>query len=398
MARPAREAGIYVHFPFCLRKCPYCDFASIARPIEAIAQHAYTQAVLQEAVLRAGALRERLPFTSVYLGGGTPSLWQPSEVAELVEGLLRTFEMDRHGVEVTLECNPSSLSEARAREYARSGVTRMSVGVQSTRDAHLVFLGRLHDARSGLDAVRWALGSGVERVSADMIIGLPNQTPEEAAADAVAIASSGVGHVSAYLLTVEAGTPFGEARAAGRLREAEEEAAAEAYLAVSDALTACGFEHYEVSSHAREGQRSVHNMAVWRGGSYVGLGAGAVGLVTDEAGLVRYRNASDPELYVQATTLAQRLGGQDQGGWVESGERLDAETRMAERILSGLRVVEGVDFEELGEELGVPGWTARRRRAAAWLGQRGRVEVAGARVRIPRRQWLWESDTIARLL
>lgn len=398
MARWPHQAGIYVHFPYCLRKCPYCDFASEAAAAEAIPQRAYAQAVITEARLRALALRERCTFTSLYIGGGTPSLWRPDQVGAVIEGVVEAFGAGGEMTEVTLECNPSSLDGPRAAAYARAGVTRLSVGVQSGSDDDLRFLRRLHDGLGAREAIE-AASRAVERVSVDLMIGLPGQRPEDAATQAVGLVRSGVGHISSYLLTIEANTPFAEERAAGRLPAIDDAEAAEAYVAVSDALTAEGFEHYEVSSFARGQQRSLHNTTVWGGGSYVGLGAGAVGMVGLSAGrYVRYANRPDPTGYVEGVAALGAVTWEGDDRLTSAVEVLDGRTRATERILMGLRVAEGVDFEEVGMELGVRLWTERRRRRAQELWERGRVELSGSRVRIARRQWLWASDTTARLI
>jgi len=397
MARVRRDAGIYVHVPYCLRKCRYCDFASVAIDRDAIPMSAYVDAVLKEGRLRAAAIGNTYEFTSIYLGGGTPSLLAPASVRRLLGGLKDAFGVQAHA-EVTLECNPSSLDAAKASELVRCGVTRLSVGVQSTVDSNLALLGRIHDAATGRRALQAALASGATRVSADVIIGLPGQTPAQAVHDVCEVASIGPGHLSVYLLTIEPGTALASALARGQVPPIDEGQAADAYQGVSDALTQLGFDHYEVSSHARAGQRSAHNTAVWSGGVYVGLGPGAVGMMEDRSGAVRYRNDPDPQAYMQALKRVNGLPWNIAGGPVQWVEELDAGTRMRERIMLGLRVAEGVDLGALEQELGVAGWTDRRRRAARWLQARGRVVVEGDRIRIPRRAWLWEADTVARLL
>lgn len=397
MARGLREAGIYVHFPYCLRKCPYCDFASVAAERDASGQREYVEAVLREARMRAAQGCEPMAITSIYVGGGTPSLLEPRNMEALLKGIAEAFNVDLAHAEVTAECNPSSLDEADAAALVGAGMNRLSVGLQSTFDDHLAFLGRLHDAERGLRAVRGALSSGAARVSADVIIGLPGEGPQRAVEDACAAAALGVGHLSVYLLTIEGGTPFGREEREGKLT-LDEGLAAESYLAVSDALSAKGYEHYEVSNYARGGERSRHNSAVWRGGSYVGLGAGAVGTVREAGVWARYRNEPDPRRYMRGVGGADALAWGEAGGCVESVEVFGAETRMRERIMLGLRTAEGVDLSEAGDELGVEGWTDERRRAAARLQARGRIELQGSRAIIPREQWIWESDTIARLL
>ncbi len=385
-----RSIGIYVHFPWCLRKCPYCDFASFERERDAIDHRGYADAVLRELEARRGWLAGRR-VDSVFFGGGTPSLWQPEELGRVLAALAGGDP----AVEITVECNPSSLDAERARAFAAAGVNRLSVGVQGLDRARLAFLGRLHDPDQALDAVRAAIGAGV-RVSADLMIGIATdfaedarQTPAEAAAEVAAIADLGVGHVSAYQLTVEARTRFGELDRAGRLPLVGEARMAASFLAASDALEARGFEHYEISNFARPGERSRHNVGYWRGRDYLGLGCAAYGTVTTAEGAFRYRNAPNPEKY-----LARAAAGDFDP---HEREDLDGETRMRERIMLGLRLREGLDLEEAAAELGVDPWPSARRRAADGLCARGRLVREGSRLFIPKDAWLFTDGTAASL-
>jgi oxygen-independent coproporphyrinogen-3 oxidase len=335
---------------------------------------------------------------SVFFGGGTPSLWEATELGRVLAGSLGAFPLPAtEHVEITVECNPTSIDEDRCRALADVGVGRVSIGVQSMRDDRLKFLGRLHDAKGGAAAVKGALKSGMPRVSGDLIFGLPGQSPEEAQREAIELAELGLSHLSAYQLTIEPGTRFGELAKRGRLPLADDGATAEAFLAINEALSERGFAHYEISNYARPGQEARHNIGYWRGEEYLGLGCGAYGFVLDARGASpdspargeRWRNDPSPAAYVAGdpTSSATR-------------EPLDAPTLLRERIMLGLRTREGIDLDAAADDLGIEGggWTEERSRAAAALERRGRISRHGTRVAIPQAAWLWADDTAARLM
>jgi putative oxygen-independent coproporphyrinogen III oxidase len=385
-------ASVYVHFPYCLAKCPYCDFVSFASARDAIDHAGYADAVIREIDTRADALSGRR-LGSIFFGGGTPSLWESAELGRVlarIREVVAPLPTEKWEVEVTVECNPTSLDEKTADALARAGVGRLSIGVQSLNDDRLRYLGRLHDADGARDAVRQAMRSGVGRVSADIIFGLPGQTSAEARDEALDLADLGLTHLSCYQLTIESGTRFGELARRGRLPLADDGVVAESFLAIDDALTARGMRHYEVSNYAHEGEEARHNLGYWRGEEYLGVGCAAFGFVRDGRGIhepasgVRYRNAVQPERYVG-------------DGTSESSESLDAPTLLRERIMLGLRVDEGIDIDAAALELRTSGWTPERRHAATWLEERGRIVRDGTRIRVPRAAWLWTDDTAARL-
>jgi oxygen-independent coproporphyrinogen-3 oxidase len=386
-----------------LAKCPYCDFVSyVGSGTDTVA---YTEAVLRELEARASNLDGPEPprVESIFFGGGTPSLWNPRELARVIatiRGRLRVTEP----LEVTVECNPTSLDEEKARALVDAGVNRLSIGVQSLQDDRLRFLGRLHDARGAIAAVRDAIRGGAARVSADLIFGLAGQSPSEACIEASKLADLGVTHLSCYQLTIESGTRFGELARRGRLPLAEDGAVADAFLAIDGCLTARGLRHYEISNYAIVGDEARHNLGYWRGGEYLGVGCGAYGFVRDRSGEpgapvhgTRWRNATRPERYVEATRTASPHPTAVADAVTESSEPIDAETLMRERIMLGLRVHDGLDFAAAGREIGVEGYTAGRERAAIWLEGRGRLVRDGTRIRIPAAAWLWADDTSARL-
>lgn len=388
-----RPIGVYVHFPFCLKKCPYCDFVSFARDRERIDHAGYADAVIAELGRHRDALAGR-SLATLFFGGGTPSLWEPAQLGRVLRAVLDASDAREADVEITAECNPTSLDEDRARALCDQGVNRLSIGVQGLDDERLRFLGRLHDPAGGLAAVAAAVRARVPRVSADLIFGVATgaeqQTPAEAAAEAGRVADTGVTHLSAYSLTIEPGTLFGELARKGRLPIATDDAVADAFFAVEEALGARGFEHYEISNYARPGQEARHNLGYWRGVDYLGLGCGAYGTLSAADGSARRtRNLTDPGRYVAAAI---------EGLPVEAeGEDLPAETRLRERIMLGLRLREGFDFEAAAASLGVIAWSDARRRTADRLVARGRLEIEGGRVRVPARARIWTDGVAADL-
>jgi len=395
-AAAARDVGVYVHFPWCVKKCPYCDFLSVPSAQRDIPHEQYADAVLAEIGARRaelGALRLR----SVFFGGGTPSLWRARQLGRVLDAILGAFGRGDTPPEVTVECNPGSLGPTTAGALLDVGVNRLSIGVQGLNEDRLRFLGRWHDAERALSAVRAALGSGMPRVSADLIYGVAGESAEEAAGEVRTLAELGVGHVSAYALTIEPQTAFGALARKGRLPLAPEQSVAESFSAVEAALAELGFEHYEISNFARPGQRAEHNLGYWRGLDYVGLGCGAWGTVTRPDGRYRYRNRPQPQAYV-ATALAL---GPEAGACraLESdNEQLSPEVQLSEALMLGLRLVDGVDVAAAAARTGAAMWTPERRRAAQRLIERGRLQQDGDLLSIPKPAWLFADGVISELL
>jgi putative oxygen-independent coproporphyrinogen III oxidase len=392
----SRPLGVYVHFPWCLKKCPYCDFLSVAAAREAIPQRAYTEAVLRELGARLPLLAAPYRLESIFFGGGTPSLWETAELGRVLQALLGAFAGSRAAdVEVTVECNPTSLDLDKARALRDVGVNRLSLGVQGLDPERLAFLGRLHDPAGGLDAARAALGSQMPRVSVDFIFGVAGQSPEQAAREATTLAELGTTHVSAYALTIEAGTDFGARAKKGRLPLLDEALVADSFTAVDQALTSAGFEHYEISNYAKQGHVSRHNLGYWRGHDYLGLGTGAWGTLTLREGRVRYRTTPSPDRYLNAEFAAPFREASDSCAVLEP---IDAQTSLRERIMLGLRLAEGLDLARAGEELEIEALTSERQHAIERELERGRLELCGTRLRVPKAQWLFADGIIATLL
>ena len=386
--------GVYVHFPWCLKKCPYCDFLSVAAERKEIPSRAYADAVIAELERRAPEIGPRT-IASVFFGGGTPSLWKPTELGRVLAAILAHFA--RAGeLEVTVECNPSSFDRELAEKLIEVGVNRVSIGVQGLEQGRLEFLGRLHDRDTALAAVRDALAAKVPQVSADLIFGVTTLSPEQAVSEALTVAELGLTHLSAYALTIEPGTQFGALAKRGKLPLLDEGRVAESFLALDAALSARGFEHYEISNYAREGHVARHNLGYWQGRDYLGLGTGAWGTVSLPDGRLRYRNTLSPERYLGTDWKNAALFS---ANGVESAvEPIDRQTELKERILLGLRLGEGVDLDQAGRETGVEPWTRERERTAQRLVARGRLQREGGRVWIPKEAWLFADGTIAELM
>ena len=333
----AAPLGVYVHWPYCARICPYCDFNVVRDRGRRDEQAALVQAILAD--LRAhAALTGPRRLVSVFFGGGTPSLMQPDWVAVILAEARRLWTPDEP-VEVSLEANPTDLESGRFAGFAAAGVERLSLGLQSLDDRSLAFLGRNHSADEAIRAAQ-AARALFPRLSLDMIYALPGQTPEAWARELRAAAALGPDHLSPYQLTIEPGTAFDRAVVRGRLTPADADTGAALYETTQTVLSELGFEAYEVSNHARgEAGRSRHNLVYWRGQDYVGVGPGAHGRLLSHGERL-------------ATRAAPRIGdylrqvAETGTGWDER-EVLDASARAQERLLMGLRTLEGVEVQEL---------------------------------------------------
>jgi oxygen-independent coproporphyrinogen-3 oxidase len=399
--------SVYVHFPYCLVKCPYCDFVSYAVQPAQIDHVGYADAVLRELDARRATFPAQIE--SIFLGGGTPSLWAPEALASVIAGIRRAFT-PRADMEITMEANPTSLQADKLDAWARAGVNRLSVGVQSLQPGSLQFLGREHSAEEALTTLRAAVEhaktGGITRVSADLIFGLPGQTPQEPLGMVDTLLGLGLRHLSCYQLTIESGTRFGELAKAGRLPLADDARVVEAFLALDEHLTGRGLRHYEISNYAIAGNESLHNLSYWKGRPYLGLGCAAVGCLParGDAEARRYRNVTLPERYVRATQGLPRGGSVSQHERNEAltaveleQEGLSPETRLRERIMLGLRLDQGFDVDAARRELGVEPRTAARERTLRTLVGRGRIVDEGARWVVPKPAWLFTDDTAARL-
>ena len=374
MSRRPTETSVYVHFPWCARKCPYCDFATEPIRTPELPHEAYADALLRELDARADDLRGRT-LVSVFFGGGTPSLWAPSSLARTLARIRDAFEREADDLEVTVECNPSSLSRDDAARLRESGVNRLSIGAQSLRDRHLRFLGRLHDGSRAADALTDAVAE-IPRVSADLMFGMPGQTKAELAEDITQLAELGVRHVSAYALTIEEKTMFGSLHRAGKLPVASEEEYATLFETAAERFAGLGWTHYEVSNYAPAGEESRHNLHYWRGGEYVGLGAGAVGCLDHAPGHAeRWHNDPSPQRYLLEPALE-----------VET-ETLGPNELVRESLMLGLRTREGMCLSRTRRRAGIDPEAGRTREIERAI-QSGNLVRDQDRLRVPESRWL----------
>jgi len=375
--------AVYVHWPYCARICPYCDFNVVRDRGRTEQQAALVEAILADLEAQAGRLGPRR-LESVFFGGGTPSLMDPHAAARMVEAAHRLFP-GGSDPEITLEANPTDAEAARFRGFAEAGVQRLSLGVQSLSDEALRFLGRNHGAAEARRAMEAALAA-FPRLSIDLIYALPGQTVADWSAELAEAVSLGAEHVSPYQLTIEPGTAFDRAVGRGVFTPAVGDLAADLYEAAQDVLGAAGFEAYEVSNHARGGAaRSRHNLAIWRGAEYVGVGPGAHGRMVLDGARTATRGARGIDDYI-ARVGATGLG------WDEV-DPLDALAAAEERLLLGLRILEGVPLADVAA-LGL-GPEAPR---ATALVDMGMVEVEAGRIRATARGRMVLDRVIAELV
>ena len=327
----AQAFGVYIHWPFCLSKCPYCDFNSHVRR-EAIDEPRFVRAFAAEIAATAARIPGRTVST-IFFGGGTPSLMQPPTVAALIERVAKAWRI-APDAEVTLEANPTSVEAGRFRGYRAAGVNRVSLGVQALDDRALTELGRMHSAREALDAVGVARAI-FDRYSFDLIYARPAQTPGQWSQELRAALAEATDHVSLYQLTIEPETPFATLHAAGKLRPPDEDTARALYDVTQEICAAHGLPAYEVSNHARPGGECRHNLVYWRANEYAGIGPGAHGRL-DIAG-VRHATATEkrPEAWLARV--------ETQGHGLIADEKLTLAERADEFLLMGLRLAEGID-------------------------------------------------------
>jgi len=343
--------GVYLHVPFCERVCPYCDFAVVAaRPLSPSDEARYVGALRVELERRAGCYAG-LALSSLYLGGGTPSLLSPESVAALVGAVRSAFPATGRGevCEVTLEVNPSTVEQERLPGFRAAGVNRLSVGVQSFDDEVLRRLGRAHRAAVARSTLAAARDAGFRNVSVDLIFGAPGGSASQLERDLAELAAFGPEHVSTYELTVEAGTPFALAAARGQLAPPGDEAVVAALERIESRLAAAGLTRYELSNHARPGFESRHNQRYWRREPVLGLGASAVSSLPRTAAAPHGGRASNLRSlpgYLAAIESA--------GEAVAEAEEHEPPTARLEAVFLGLRHVAGLAAEPFAEEFGAP--------------------------------------------
>lgn len=332
----ALKLGVYIHWPYCARICPYCDF-NVFKDRKGEEPAALARAIVADLEAQA-ALTGPRELASIFLGGGTPSLMDPAWAAEMIAAARRLWA-PAADLEVTLEANPTDAEAARFAAFADAGVTRLSLGLQSLDDAALKFLGRNHDAATAVRATQ-AATRAFPRLSVDMIYARPGQTPADWAQELKAALALGAEHVSPYQLTIEAGTAFDRAVRRGTFAPPDADTGAELFDTTQAVLEAAGFEAYEVSNHARgEAARSRHNLIYWQGHDYVGAGPGAHGRIT--VGGVRQATYAAPRPADYIARVAEA------GVSFATHETLSPREAAQERLLSGLRITGGVPREDV---------------------------------------------------
>ena len=355
--------ALYIHWPFCLAKCPYCDFNSHVR--ESVDVNLWRDGLLAD-MRREEELAGEEALTSIFFGGGTPSLMAPALVGELLAEAERLWGFDP-AIEITLEANPSSVEAANFAALAGAGINRVSLGLQSLEDEALRFLGRLHDAREGLAALDVAQRH-FRRVSFDLIYALPGQDAAAWEAQLRRALGFGTGHLSLYQLTIEPGTRFASMVRRGEFEPLDDDEAADLFTLTREVTAAHGLPAYEISNHARPGEESRHNLTYWRYQDYAGIGPGAHGR---RGGFATQRHRK-PENWLAAV--------ERNGNGVQEERALSVPEQASEALLMGLRLAEGVDLAAMSTRFGLDEQAMVDMREVKRLAQLGLVELDGSRI------------------
>jgi len=341
-AEPKKPLGLYVHIPFCVQKCKYCDFLSA--PAEDATKKRYVDALCRE-ITGYKELTKEYELATIYFGGGTPSVLDVSLIEQILDAVKKSFAVDMAAAEVTLEVNPGTASFDKLRCYKELGINRLSIGVQSAKEEELALLGRIHSFEDAKQTVLWAREAGFTNISMDLMSALPGQSLEAYKENVEAILSLKPEHISSYSLIVEEGTPFYSQYAEGMPKEAElpdEETDRAMYAYTKAHLREAGYERYEISNYAKPGFESRHNSSYWIGTEYLGVGLGASSLITN----ARYHNETDLNTYMEAVETGQDVR--------REIERLVSEEQMEEFMILGLRMMQGVSRAEFQKRFGKP--------------------------------------------
>ncbi|MDJ0613406.1 MAG: radical SAM family heme chaperone HemW [Rhizobiaceae bacterium] len=338
---PDNAFGVYVHWPFCAAKCPYCDFNSHVRhnPVD---QQSFVEAYERE-IAHIASLSGSRTVTSVFFGGGTPSLMAPNTVETILNTIGKHWSLATDA-EISMEANPSSVEAERFKGYRTAGVNRVSLGIQSLQDDQLKFLGRLHNASEAIGAIEIAQAV-FPRMSFDLIYARPNQTASEWEAELKQAIDLSAGHLSLYQLTIEEGTRFFDLHEAGKLNPLDENPSAELYELTQSITADAGYQTYEISNHAKPGHECEHNLVYWRGQDYAGIGPGAHGRLTSGTKRLATSTHKNPEEWWQQAMV--------NGHGMEDQFTLLPEEQADEFLLMGLRLAEGIHpkrFEALRGE------------------------------------------------
>ena len=331
-----KKIELYVHIPFCVKKCDYCDFLSA--PAGRDTQEQYVQALLHEIQTEGGRRKE--PVASVFIGGGTPSILEADLLEKILKALYRCFYIEKEA-EVTMEANPGTLTLEKLRICRENGVNRLSLGLQSPDDTELASLGRIHDYQQFLESYQMAREAGFHNVNVDLMFGIPGQTRDGWEKSLRIVAALNPEHISAYSLIIEEGTPF----AARNLKLPDEDTEYQMYEDTARILGEYGFEQYEISNYARDGKACIHNIGYWTGVSYLGLGLGAASLMDG----CRFTNITSLERY---TTASRKPDFPD--NIRKDLIKLTRQEQMEEFMFLGLRLRSGISKAEFAQRFGIP--------------------------------------------
>ena len=362
--------GLYIHVPFCVKKCLYCDFTSY--PYNPSDAQAYLKAIRREMHLYRQLLTgDERELSSLFIGGGTPTCLAVGELKDMLEEVRRVFKL-LPGSEITVETNPGAIDWDGFSELFGAGVNRLSIGVQSFQDDLLKVLGRIHDAGAAAEAVQLARAAGFKNINLDFIFGIPGQT----AGDWLDPLRRGVDlfpeHIAVYGLQLEEGTPLEQAVARGKRRACPEDLELSMYRTAISLLTGCGYEHYEISNFARPGGRSSHNLKYWLNHPYLGLGAGAHSSFRGE----RFSNETSLERYLEKAFRGEYP--------VKDRELISVQTAMSESMFLGLRLIQGVNLDLFYRRFGRRVENVYGKQIAR-LAEQGLIEVGGGHLRLSER-------------
>lgn len=338
MKNDLKPTGIYIHIPFCLQKCAYCDFYSIPLSNPDVLED-YTRSILTELSLRRGETEG--PLRSIYVGGGTPSLLSPEQLGRILDKI-RALYRGPDQLEITLEANPATVNPRLLREIRATGINRLSIGVQSFSDSELQVLGRRHQARDAVEAVREAIEAGFDNVNIDLIFGVPGQNLPAWQDNLVQATRLGPSHISAYLLQLDPDVPLAQLIRTGEISTLDEDLEADLYSLTRAYLEEQGYSHYEISNFARPGRECQHNILYWQGFDYLGFGAGGVSF----DGGQRFVNLPRLQRYMEHLR-------QNQLPPREILENMSERQKVADAIITGLRMTEGISQAEFHQRFGV---------------------------------------------
>lgn len=330
--------GLYIHVPFCVKKCHYCDF--ISYPYDAGLAASYVSALGLEMSLHAADMTpDERTVRSIYLGGGTPTVLEGSQLVEIIENCRKYFTV-AGDAEITMECNPGTVDFRKLAEVRQAGVNRLSIGVQAYQQKLLDKLGRIHGWKSVQETVDSSRQAGVENISLDLIFGIPGQSPADWRETLKKVVNLSPQHISAYNLKIEPDTPLYRDVAAGYVLPCDEELELEMFWTGIDFLTGNGFNHYEISNFALPGREARHNLIYWNNEEYLGLGPAAHSMLRGQ----RFSNTENVELYINKLHSAQPV--------IQEKHRLTTEEQISETVFLGLRLMEGLDLHSFEQRFG----------------------------------------------